>query len=100
MIKALLNEKVSDEIIVNANIKNGKYDIISNCQYNIPTYWDIEKVYKRLILMVDCDENNYIKTLIEVLSSWIINKIDNYNSSLYYENSDYIYKCYIEGKIL
>lgn len=27
---------------------------------------------------------------IEVLSSWIIEKIDNYNSSMYYENPSYI----------
>jgi len=50
--------------------------------------------------MVDSNENNYVKTLIQVLSSWIIEKIDNYNSSMYYENPDYIYICYIEGKIL
>ena len=36
----------------------------------------------------------------QVLSSWIIEKIDNYNSSMYYENPDYIYACYIEGKVL
>lgn len=93
-------EKVSDEFITSANIKIGQYDILSNCKYSIPTYWDVGKVYKRLILMVNHDENNYIKTLIEVLSSWIIEKIDDYNSSMYYENPNYIYECYIEGKIL
>ena len=50
--------------------------------------------------MVDKDENKYIDNLIEVLSSWIIEKIDNYNSSMYYENPSYIYECYIEGKVL
>ena len=50
--------------------------------------------------MIDNNPNNYIKTLIQVLSSWIIEKIDNYNSSMYYENPDYIYACYIEGKVL
>ncbi len=93
-------EKVSDEFIESANIKNGKYDTVSSCEYNIPTYWDIGKVYKRLIVMVNNNEEKYIETLIEVLSSWIIEKIDNYNSSMYYENPDYIYQCYIEGKVL
>lgn len=37
-------EKVSDEIIEKAQIKPGNYDIISTCQYNVPTHWDIEKV--------------------------------------------------------
>lgn len=50
--------------------------------------------------MVNGDKEKFIDTLIEVLSSWIIEYIDNYNSSLYYENPDYIYECYKEGKIL
>lgn len=93
-------EKVSDEIIDQSKIEQGNYDIISSCKYNIPTYWDIGKVYKRLILMVNNDEKEYINTLYSVLSSWIIEKIDNYNSSMYYENPDYIYECYKEGKVI
>ena len=93
-------EKVSDEIMEQSKIERGNYDIIGNCKYNIPTYWDIGKVYKRLILMVNNDENEYINTLYSVLSSWIIEKIDNYNSSMYYENPDYIYECYKEGKVI
>lgn len=93
-------EKVSDEFIEKSNIIMGEYDCISNCKYRIPTYWEIGKVYKRLIVQVNSNKDEYIETLIEVLSSWIIEKIDNYNSSLFYENSDYIYQCYVEGKIL
>ena len=93
-------EKVSDEFIAKTNIKTGTYDIISRCQYNVHTYWDIGKVYKRLIIMVNKDENKYVDTLIDVLSSWIIEKIDNYNSSMYYENPSYIYECYVSGKII
>ena len=93
-------EKVSDEFIEKADIKTGTYDNISNCKYNVPTYWDVGKVYKRLIIMVNCEEEKYIDTLMEVLSSWIIEKIDNYNSSMYYENPGYIYECYVEGKVI
>ena len=93
-------EKISDELIDEFKIEEGKYDIISSCKYSIPTHWDIGKVYKRLIIMVNNDENEYIDTLIEIFSSWIIENIDNYNSSMYYENPGYIYACYIEGKIL
>lgn len=93
-------DKVADEFIEKANIKNGIYDTISTCKYNVPSYWDIGKVYKRLIIMVNNNEKQYIETLINILSSWIIEKIDNYNSSMYYENPEYIYECYIEGKIL
>lgn len=93
-------EQASDEFIKEAKIENGDYDNIINCKYRIPTYWEIGKVYKRLIIMVDNNPNNYVKTLMQVLSSWIIEKIDNYNSSMYYENPDYIYQCYVEGKVL
>lgn len=93
-------DKVADEFIEKVNIENGTYDIISTCKYNVPSYWDIGKVYKRLIVMVNNKEEQYIQTLINILSSWIIEKIDNYNSSMYYENPEYIYRCYIEGKVL
>ena len=93
-------DKVSDEFIQKADISEGTYDNISNCKYDVPTYWNIGKVYKRLIIMVCKDEKRYIDTLIEVLTSWIIEKIDNYNSSMYYENPSYIYACYVEGKVL
>lgn len=93
-------EKVSDEFIEEAKINMGDYDIISKCEYDVPTYWDIGKVYKRLIIMVNNNEKQYVNTLIEVLSSWIIEVIDNYNSSMYYENPSYIYACYEEGRVL
>lgn len=93
-------EKVSDELIEQAGIQKGDYDKISKCKYRVPTYWEIGKVYQRLIIMIEDNEEKYIDNLSNVLSSWIIEKIDNYNSSLYYENPDYIYECYKEGKII
>ena len=93
-------DKVADEFIQKCDIVNGEYDITENCKYRVPTFWEIGKVYQRLILKVNNNKNDYIETLINVLSSWIIEKIDDYNSSMYYENPDYIYECYIEGKIL
>ena len=92
-------DKVADEFIEKCDIVNGEYDITENCKYRVPTFWEIGKVYQRLILKVNNNKNDYIETLINVLSSWIIEKIDDYNSSMYYENPDYIYECYIEGKI-
>lgn len=93
-------EKVSDEFIEEAKIEIGSYDTIALCKYRIPTYWEIGKVYRNLIINVNSSENEYISTLLEVLSSWIIEKIDNYNSSMYYETPSYIYECYKEGKVL
>lgn len=93
-------EKVSDEFIDSCKIENGNYDIVAKAKYRIPTYFEIGRVYKRLIVMINNNKDKYIETLEEVMKSWIIEKIDNYNSSMFYENSDYIYQCYIEGKVI
>ncbi len=42
-------------------IKNGSYDTILNCKYSVLTYWDIGKVYKRLIIMVNYNEAKFYK---------------------------------------
>lgn len=93
-------EKVSDEFIEMSRIEVGSYDIFTNVKYRIPTYFEIGRIYKRLIVRVNSDKDKYINTLEEVMKSWIIEKIDNYNSSMYYENPEYIYQCYIEGKVI
>src|SRR5699024_2448029 len=46
-------EKVSDEFISEAKIENGNYDIIVNCKYRIPTYFEIGKAYRSLILNIN-----------------------------------------------
>ena len=71
------------------------------CRYAIPTHWDIGKVYKRLIKQVAISEHiDVIDALMKVYSSFISPKIDDYNSSVYYENPSYIYECYSENKML
>ena len=61
----------------------------------------IAKVYKRLIISVSQDNpKQYIKTLITVYNSWIADKIDDYNSSFYYDTADCIYQSYLVGKPL
>ncbi len=93
-------EKISDEFINDCKIENGNYEQIIEQSNRIPSYWEIGRVYQRLIIMINSNPQEYARTIIEVLSSWIIEKIDNYNSSMYYENPDYIFNCYKEGKIL
>lgn len=93
-------DKIVDELVNEFNIKIGDYDIISNAKFSIPTHWDIGKVYQRLVIMISKSEEEYLDNMIEVLNSWIIEKIDNYNSNMYYENPSYIYECYIAGKVL
>lgn len=93
-------EKVGEEWIIKKNIQKGTYDPVSQCTSRIPTYFEMGKIYKSLIKKIDAQPNHYIETLYSFLSSWLIEKLDNYNSSLYYENISYLYACYQEGKIL
>lgn len=94
-------DRVSDQFIEDANIVPGKFDNIMDCGYAIPSHWDIGKVYKRLIKMVSEDkEIEIIDALIEVYNSFISPKIDDYNSSVYYENPNYIFECYKVKKML
>lgn len=94
-------DSVSDNFIDEANIVSGEYDNVADCGYAVPSHWDIGKVYKRLIKMVAEDEKiEYVDALIEVYNSFISSKIDDYNSSVYYENPNYIFECYKEKKML
>lgn len=90
-------EKVSLEIIDDCLINKGNYNRVYRV---MPSFWDIGKVYQRLIVRISNDDRDYILKLIEVFNSWIVSYIDNYDSSMYYENPEYIYECYKAGEIL
>ena len=94
-------ERVCDDFIESAHIETGSFDNIADCGYAVPSYWDIGKVYKRLIKMVAEDKKtDVIDALFEVYNSFISPAIDDYNSSFYYENPLFIFECYKAKKIL
>lgn len=94
-------DRVSTDYIEDANIKNGTFDNVEICTYSIPSHWDIGKVYKRLIKQVaETEKVDVVEALMKVYNSFISSKIDDYNSSVYYENPSYIYECYMENKML
>lgn len=94
-------ERVSDDFIEEAEISMGKFDNVAECKYSIPSHWDIGKVYKRLIIRISEEEQkDRIDALMEAYNSFISLKIDDYNSSVYYENPEYIFQCYKENKML
>ena len=93
-------EKVSADFVNEANIKIGNFDNVAECDYTIPTYWDIGKVYKRLIIGVaEHKKINLIDALIEVYNSDVSAKIDDYNTSFYYEFSGNMLITYLTGEI-
>ena len=94
-------DKVTYELIKKHNIENGRFDNVGNAKYAIPTHWDIGKVYKRLIIKVNNhDLKNLINTLSEVYNSWLSRKIEDFNSSVYYESPEYLFQSYLVGDIL
>ena len=57
--------------------------------------------HKMVIKQVSESENiSVVDAMIKVYNSFISPKIDDYNSSVYYENPSYIYECYRENKML
>ncbi|RGT75177.1 hypothetical protein [Mediterraneibacter massiliensis] len=94
-------ERVSHDFIKEAEIVTGTFDNVKACKYSIPSYWDIGKVYKRLIKSVaEYEKIGVIDALLKVYKSFLSDKIDDYNSSMYYENPSYLLECYIENKVI
>ena len=46
------------------------------------------------------EKKEIVDALIEVYNSFISSQIDDYNSSVYYENPNYIFECYKQKKML
>ena len=87
----------------NYGLKNGIYDNVSACHYEIPDYWTVGEVYERLIEDI-CAENKdidfIVDTLIKVYSSWIDKAISNYNSDFFYQSRQYIFECWKAGDVI
>lgn len=92
-------EQVSDEVIQYYKITQGEFDTISNCQYSVPSFLDIGKLYS--IMIEDCAKpGDELEELIKIFSSFISDEISNFDSDLYYQNPDYLECSYQEGKLL
>lgn len=92
-------EQVSDEIIDYYKIQNGSFDTITGCKYNVPSYLDIGKLYS--IMIEDCaKEGEEVQELINIFTSFISDKISDFNSDLYYQNPDYLEWSYREKRLL
>lgn len=93
-------DRVSDDFIGEANITEGSFDNVGDCKYSVPSHWDIGKVYKRLILGIAREQDlTIIDALLAAYHSFVSEKIDNYNSSFYYENPQNILIAYLDGKL-
>ncbi|MFV0518667.1 MAG: hypothetical protein ACK5LY_00195 [Lachnospirales bacterium] len=93
-------ETVAENFINKAEILVGAFDNIKNAKYAIPSYWDIGKVYKRLILGIVKEKSvNVIDAIFEAYSSFVSDKIDDYNSSFYYDTPQNILNAFFDNKL-
>lgn len=91
-------EKNAYEFSKMAGAPMGTFDNVAACKYVPPSYWDMGKVYARLI--IDVADGDMVKTLIEVYNSWFNNELQNFNSDLYYQSREYLKLCYMEKRIV
>ncbi|MBQ5329868.1 MAG: hypothetical protein J6F31_01315 [Oscillospiraceae bacterium] len=88
-------DDVADSFIDRCHIAKGEFDNVSECEYSVPSYWDIGKVYKRLIKQVaEYKHISLTEALTDVYCSRISSLIEDYNSSFYYDNPNLIFETY------
>ena len=93
-------DRVCDDFIQASGITVGNFDNISSAKYAVPSHWDIGKVYKRLILGISRQKNmDVIDALLAAYNSFVSDKIQNYNSSFYYDAPQNILNAYLYGYI-
>lgn len=82
------------------HLQQGQYDVTKVnpelCQ-TIPTATQMGKVYKRLIINTLQPNEDYANAILRVYNDPICDIIDNYDTSAYYEPSQYIARSYYAG---
>ncbi|AJA47867.1 hypothetical protein CPAST_c17970 [Clostridium pasteurianum DSM 525 = ATCC 6013] len=93
-------DRVSDDFIESSGITEGTFDNVSAAKYSVPSHWDIGKVYKRLILGIAKEKDmDVIDALLAAYNSFVSDKIEDFNSSFYYDAPQNILNAYLDGKI-
>ena len=85
--------KIANYYIDFCHIPTGDFDNVASCKYTIPSYWDIGKVYARLI--EDIQKDDAIVALIQVYNSPVSDAISYYNSDFFYQPRGFIKETFI-----
>ena len=94
-------DRVADDFIESAHIPTGDFDNVAKARYSIPSHWDIGKVYKRLVRSILQMEGGSVAEAVQkAYHSFISAKIDDYNSSVYYDNPQNIFLAYQTGTLI
>lgn len=93
-------DTVSEDFIRKSHIPCGSFDNIADTRYAVPSHWDIGKVYKRLISGISREKGiPVVDALFEAYHSFVSGKIDDYNSSFYYDAPQNILNAFLYGVI-
>lgn len=93
-------DTVSEDFVEEAQIATGDFDNVAAAKYAVPSHWDVGKVYKRLILGIAREKGiEVIDALMEAYHSFVSEKIDDYNSSFYYDTPQNILNAFLYGEI-
>ena len=93
-------DRVSDDFIADAKISEGSFDSVTRAKYALPSHWDIGKVFKRLILGISREKQmDIIPALFQAYRSFVSEKIEDFNSSFYYDAPENILNAYLTGVI-
>lgn len=93
-------DRVSDDFIEAAEIEKGSFDNVKAAKYAVPTHWDIGKVYKRLVKGIAKEKNVTIpEAVFMAYNSFVSDKIDDYNSSFYYDAPQNILNAFLYNEI-
>lgn len=92
-------EQVSDELIAQYKIPKGEFDTITECKYTVPNFLDIGKLY--CIMIEDCAKpGKEVDELLKIFSSFISDKISDFQTDIYYQNPNYLECSYEAGYLL
>ncbi len=90
-------QDVADDMIAQVGLPMGDYDPVAQANYQIPTHWDIGKIYKRLISgIIESQKISWIDGLFSVYHSKISDKIHDFNTAFYYDSPENILLYYLE----
>ncbi len=92
-------EQVSEELIEQYHISEGDFDTITDCQYKIPSFTSIGRLYSRMILTCS-EEGGEIKELLKIFNSFISDEISDFRTGVYFENLSYLEHSYRDGYLL
>ena len=92
-------EQVSEEVIEQYSIPKGDFDTVTECKYTVPGFLDIGKLY--CIMIEDCAEpGKEVDELLKIFSSFISDKISDFQTDIYYQNPNYLECSYEAGYLL